>query len=120
MTTTLLREIAKHRIRRSKKRGMQIGEERGEKRGEKRGIQIGEERGMQIGEERGMQIGEERGAIRGKREAVIRCLSIRFQNPIPHDINEKLESYSDLGVFDFLFQFAMTCESLDDFRKRLI
>ncbi|MDR1925722.1 MAG: Rpn family recombination-promoting nuclease/putative transposase [Planctomycetaceae bacterium] len=107
MTTTLLREIAKHRVKRGIKRGIKIGEARGEARGEVRGEARGEARG------------EVRGEVRGKKEAIMECLAMRFQNPVPQDICERLEPYSDLRELDSLFKLAMMCGSLEDFGKRL-
>jgi hypothetical protein len=68
----------------------------------------------------GYEQGIEQGAFTKTKEHVIKCLSKRFNVPVPHDIQDSINSYTDLIALDSLFSQALDCESLDDFRSYLV
>ncbi|MDR2169417.1 MAG: Rpn family recombination-promoting nuclease/putative transposase [Planctomycetaceae bacterium] len=64
------------------------------------------------------------GYIQGKEEEgknyIIECLSRRFKISVPQDIQDSVNSYSDLTAIKSLFQRALDCESIDEFREYLV
>jgi hypothetical protein len=64
--------------------------------------------------------GKTEGKAEGKAEDIIMCLRTRFKKPVPQDICDSVNAYSDLTALDSLLQCAIVCESLEDFRQNLI
>ncbi|MDR2171527.1 MAG: hypothetical protein LBP59_15400 [Planctomycetaceae bacterium] len=61
---------------------------------------------------------EEREELQKKH--ILTCLRNRFNKRVPRDIQVSVNSYSDLVALDSLFERALDCESLDEFREYLV
>jgi predicted transposase/invertase (TIGR01784 family) len=72
------------------------------------------------GKAEGRVEGRVEGKVEGKVDAIIMCLRTRFKKPVPQDICDSVNAYSDLIALDSLLQCAVVCESLEDFQQNLI
>ena len=55
----------------------------------------------------------------GEQKAIIRILKRRFGNVEP-DLEKQLQTISSLEYLDNLIDFSLTCETLDEFKTKLI
>ncbi|MDR2761596.1 MAG: hypothetical protein LBB88_03235, partial [Planctomycetaceae bacterium] len=82
----------------------------------KQGLDQGRVEGRKEGREEGREEGE---IIRSKKN-ILSCLSKRFKHPVPRDIQDSVNSYSDLIALESLFQRSLDSDSLDEFREYLV
>jgi hypothetical protein len=79
---------------------------------------LAKKEGEKIGEKRGEARGEARGIQKGYREAILELLKSRF-NETPEDISAEISRVENPQELKALFQEAIGCENLEDFRRAL-
>ena len=62
--------------------------------------------------------GKAEGKAEGEARAVVRILTTRFGR-VPRAVSERVLAIGDLVVLDSLTELAVTCKSLDEFKKAL-
>jgi hypothetical protein len=76
------------------------------------------------GLQKGQEIGLTKGRVLGREEElkkfIFMCLGKRFNSFVPCDIQDSVNSYSDLIALESLLQRAWDCESIDEFREYLV
>ncbi|MDR2390282.1 MAG: Rpn family recombination-promoting nuclease/putative transposase [Planctomycetota bacterium] len=68
---------------------------------------------------KGMEKGLAKGRVEGEIESILRVLAARF-GPVPKNIQRNVRSCSDLDALGSLSIHAATCETLSEFRERLM
>ncbi|MDR2762226.1 MAG: hypothetical protein LBB88_06445 [Planctomycetaceae bacterium] len=68
----------------------------------------------------GLQQGREEGREEELKKFIPMCLGKRFNSFVPRDIQDSVNSYSDLIALESLLQRAWDCESIDEFREYLV
>jgi predicted transposase/invertase (TIGR01784 family) len=98
------------------------GEIRGEIRGEIKGLAKGKAEGLAEGlaegEIKGLAKGKAEGLVEGQIQGILRVLTARFASA-PDDIRQAVEAKTDLSALETLLIHAATCDTLDDFRRKL-
>jgi hypothetical protein len=76
-------------------------------------------KGLEMGREIGRKERFIEDEIIRSKKRIFSCLSIRFSS-VPCDIQDSVNSYSDLTALDSLFQRSLDCKSLDEFRENFV
>ena len=66
----------------------------------------------------GLEAAKEEGEARGEARGVVRILTTRFGR-VPQAVSERVLAIGDLVVLDSLTELAVTCRSLEEFKKAL-
>ena len=74
--------------------------------------------GVAVGEARGEARGKAIGEIKKAREMLLKFLRTRFHK-IPGDVEELIQSMTDLVALDSWSEHAWTCQSMDEFAKSI-
>jgi hypothetical protein len=82
--------------------------------GEKKGIR----KGIRKGEKQGRIEGKVEGRVEGKIQAVLKVIDKRFKK-VPKSISQSVNSYTDLIALDSLFELALDCKTLEEFKRGL-
>jgi hypothetical protein len=67
----------------------------------------------------GEKKGEENGKIKARAQDVLKILTKRFKH-VPESISQSVNSYTDLIALDSLFEWALDCETLEEFKRELV
>ncbi|MDR1533748.1 MAG: hypothetical protein LBU64_01415, partial [Planctomycetota bacterium] len=78
----------------------------------------GEIRGKAEGLVEGMAKGKVEGKVEGQIQGILRVLATRFASA-PDDIRRAVEAKTELSALETLLIHAATCDTLDDFRRKL-
>ncbi|MDR1923516.1 MAG: Rpn family recombination-promoting nuclease/putative transposase, partial [Planctomycetaceae bacterium] len=62
--------------------------------------------------------GKAEGEIKAKADNVVKSLTIRFKK-VPASVSKSVNSFVDLVALDSLFEYAITCNSIEEFKKEL-
>jgi predicted transposase/invertase (TIGR01784 family) len=119
---TRLEAEAREKWRRDYEAYLDDAEIRGRAEGKAEGLEEGEikglAKGLEEGDIKGLAKGKTEGLVEGQIQGILRVLTARFAST-PDDIRQAVEAKTDLSALETLLIHAATCDTLDDFRRKL-
>ncbi len=83
------------------------------KKGEERGMEKGLEQGREQGLEQGIEQGREVGLLEGKREALLRCLAVKF-GALPDRTTSHVRAIESVDELHALLERVVVVASLEE------